>query len=69
MQKSSVGDQRRLSLVERDGKKGERGTYWERFWEKDRKQHIERGWDRGKAGEKVRDSRVKIAGPVLSKAK
>lgn len=68
MQKSLVGDQRRLSLVERDGKKKERED-WERFWEKDRKQHIERGWDRGKEGEKVRDSRMKIAGPVLSKAK
>lgn len=31
--------------------------------------YIERGWDRGKEGEKVRDSRMKIAGPVLSKAK
>lgn len=37
--------------------------------EKDRKQHIEREKDRGNKGEKVRNRKMEIAGPVLSKGK
>lgn len=55
--------------ADRYGRKKERGADVERWRKKKKKQDIERRWYRQREREKVRDSRMKIAGPVLNKAK
>lgn len=52
-----------LSYVERDGERSE-----EQLWSDAAGEIERRGRDRGRGEEKVRDSRIEIAGPVLSKA-